>query len=73
MARVVFAEVADADMDFVVAELAAEGGTSVALKYQAKFKKLYDRLEAFPQSGAPRRRLGAGIRIGVVRPYTKGH
>ncbi len=40
MARVVFAEAADADMDFVVTELAVQGGRRVALKYQQRVGRI---------------------------------
>ena len=33
------------------------------------FKKLYEHLTDFPDSGAPRDKLGQKIRIGIVAPY----
>jgi toxin ParE1/3/4 len=33
------------------------------------FARLYRHLAAFPESGAPRPKLGSGIRIGIVSPY----
>jgi toxin ParE1/3/4 len=69
MARVVLASSADADTDFILADLAAKAGGRTAAKYDREFDQLYDRLAAHPGIGAPRSGVGRNIRIGIVSPY----
>ena len=69
MARVVFTDAADSDSDSIYADLHERAGKTTVGKYRALFKELYGRWAAFPDSGAPRPRLGRNIRIGVVSPY----
>jgi toxin ParE1/3/4 len=69
MARVVFTASADADSAFVLDDLNAKAGKLTVVKYRSLFKTLYEVLAAFPDSGAPRPRLGSEIRIGIVSPY----
>ncbi|MDE3177334.1 MAG: type II toxin-antitoxin system RelE/ParE family toxin [Pseudomonadota bacterium] len=69
MARVVVTPSADADTAEILAFLAAKAGLGVAAQYNASFERLYDHWADFPESGAPRPRVGARIRIGVVSPY----
>jgi plasmid stabilization system protein ParE len=54
VARVVITASADADAAAIFTDLASKAGASVALRYHAQFDGLYRRLEAFPESGAPR-------------------
>ena len=68
-ARIIVTEAANADTDEIQTWLAAAAGIVVALRYTAKFIALYDRISVWPDSGAPRPRLGQGIRIGIVTPY----
>ena len=44
-------------------------GGRVAGRYNADFDKIYERLADFPQSGAPRSRLGKHVRMCIVLPY----
>ncbi len=69
MARVLIAATADEDVSEILTYLAAEAGMRVAAAYLERFDALYDHLAAYPQSGAPRPRLGQQIRIGIVSPY----
>jgi toxin ParE1/3/4 len=69
MARIIVAPEADADTDGIIADLAAQAGGRVAVKYIGLFDKLYERLADHPGSGAPRPVLGTHIRIGIVSPY----
>jgi toxin ParE1/3/4 len=69
MARVLFAAPADADTAAILNYLSRTAGEATALKYSARFERLYDRLVDHPASGAPRPKLGRDIRIGVVSPY----
>lgn len=69
MARVVVTPAADLDAAQIVDFLAAHAGVGVAAKYNDAFERLYDHWANFPDSGAPRARLGADIRVGVVSPY----
>jgi toxin ParE1/3/4 len=73
VARVVIAASADADTAYIVADLAAKAGASVAARYDADLDALYRRLEQFPESGSPRPALGRLVRIGVVSPYSIIH
>ena len=61
MARVVIAAAADKDTAAIIADLIGKAG--------AEIDAFYRRLERFPESGAPRRRLGSAVRLGVVFPY----
>ena len=69
MARVVFTESADADSAAIYEDLNIAAGKRTAQKYRGLFKRLYEHLSAFPESGAPRPKLGPNIRTGVVAPY----
>ncbi len=69
MAHVVFTDSADADSAVIYADLNAKAGKRTALKYRGLFKGLYEHLAIFPESGAPRPKIGVRIRIGVVAPY----
>jgi toxin ParE1/3/4 len=69
MARLVFAAIADADTAGIIDDLAEKAGRLTALKFSALFERVYDRLERYPKSGAPRPVLGRGVRICVVAPF----
>ena len=69
MARVILAEIADADAADIIADLGDKAGESVADRYSKYFEDVYLRLEQFPAIGAPRSRLGKYTRICVVIPY----
>ena len=69
MARVIVTPSADADTAEIIAHLAAQAGYRIAGKYNASFEQLYDALADFPDSGAPRPKVGTHIRIGIVSPY----
>jgi toxin ParE1/3/4 len=61
-------EVCERRTDFIYVELRDNGGRPSVAKYRALFRRLFQRLADFPDSGAPRPKLGADIRIGVVSP-----
>ena len=69
MASIVFTAAADADAAAIFDDLYAKAGKSTVVKYRASFSALYRNLQDFPDGGAPRPRIGADIRIGVVSPY----
>lgn len=69
MARVLITDPADADSVAIIGDLTSKAGELVADRYDAEFDALYRRLEAFPESGSPRPKLGRFIRIGLVSPY----
>ncbi len=69
MARIILAPEADWDSASIIAALAEKAGERVADRYEAGFDSVYDRLAEYPQSGAPRPRLGKHVRICVVSPY----
>jgi toxin ParE1/3/4 len=69
MAPIVFTAAADADAAAIFDYLYAKAGKSTVLKYRAAFKTLYEHLANFPDSGAPRPKVGWRIRIGIVSPY----
>ncbi len=69
MARVVITSFADADTAKVINDLNKQAGADVADRYDADFDNLYQRLAQFPDSGSPRPKLGAYVRISVVSPY----
>jgi toxin ParE1/3/4 len=67
MARVVFTA-ADADAAFVLDDLHIKAGKPSVVKYRASFKMLHKHLADFPNSGAPRPKMGSNIRIGSAFP-----
>ncbi len=69
ISRLVFTALADADSAEIFAYLFASAGSKTALRYDAAFETLYDRLALFPESGAPRPALGEYIRVGIVSPF----
>lgn len=69
IARVVLTAAADADADAIYAFLNAKAGKPIAVKYRLAFRALYEHLAEFPDSGAPRPKIGSEIRIGIVHPY----
>ena len=69
MARVVLTDSADANSTVIYDDLNVAAGKRTAQKYRGLFKRLYEHLAAFPDSGAPRPKIGPDIRIGVVAPY----
>jgi toxin ParE1/3/4 len=69
MAQVISSDFANADFKKIYSDLAAQAGVATVLKYRDNFHSLYRHLAEFPQSGAPRKKLGARIRLGVVSPY----
>jgi plasmid stabilization system protein ParE len=69
MARVAFTAAADADAAFIFDDLYTKAGKSTVIKYRAALKTLYEHLAEFPESGAPRPKIGPKIRIGIVHPY----
>jgi len=69
MAVVQITASADADLADIVSDLTAKSGISTAERYAAGFDALFDRLAEYPDIGAPRPKLGAHTRIGIVPPY----
>ena len=69
MVRVAFTAAADADAAFIFDDLYTKAGKSTVIKYRAALKALYEYLVEFPDSGAPRAKIGPKIRIGIVHPY----
>ncbi len=69
MARVVVTPAADADLQQIIAHLGGNAGFRIAARYVADFERLFDHVAAFPESGSPRPKLGASIRICLVHPY----
>jgi toxin ParE1/3/4 len=69
VARVLITDPADADSAAIISDLTTKAGELVADRYEAEFDALYRRLEAFPESGSPRPKLGRFIRVGLVSPY----
>jgi len=69
VARLVITATADADIAVIIDDLTIKAGANVAARYDADFDAFYRRLERYPESGAPRRKLGPTVRVGVVFPY----
>lgn len=69
MAHVIVTPSADADTAEIIAYLDAKAGYGVAARYNASFEQLYEHLADFPESAAPRPKVGSNIRIGIVSPY----
>ena len=69
MTRLVFAPSAIADTQEILSTLVEKAGRPAAAAYFERFRSTFDRRATFPESGAPRPRLGNSIRLAVVRPY----
>jgi len=67
--RLILAPRAIADLTAISATLAEAAGKAVAIDYPRRFRSTFDRLVLNPFSGNRRSRLGAQVRIAVVRPY----
>jgi hypothetical protein len=59
---------ASEDEASILDERRTRGGTPAAAKFRTAFSACYDRLPAWPDSGASRPALGPDIRIGIVAP-----
>jgi toxin ParE1/3/4 len=57
------------DFDEILDHLTREAGQAVASKYRRALLHLFDLLDDQPALGAPQRKLGRGVRMGVVAPY----
>ena len=73
MAKVILSRLAQSDEVDIARDLTRKAGYRVAAQYAARFERLYDRLGRFPESGAPRPKIGTRVRIGVVKPFTVPH
>jgi plasmid stabilization system protein ParE len=69
MPRVLVSASAYADTVGILNYLERKAGSTTADKYEALFMAVYDRLTEYPDSYAPRRKLGPHIRAAVVAPY----
>ena len=69
MTRLALAPLAEGDLTAILTYLRSEAGSGTAEKYRSRFRETFDRLLAFPESGAPRPDFGADLRIAVVHPY----
>jgi toxin ParE1/3/4 len=68
-ARVVFSRAALNDIDALLIYLTRETGEGVAAKYRRSLSRLFAFLGDQPGLGAPRPKLGRGVRMRVVAPY----
>ena len=59
MASINFTNAAKEDSRSIFADLETKAGAYTVEKYFTEFSRLYDHLSGFPESGAPRRKLGA--------------
>jgi toxin ParE1/3/4 len=69
VARVHIVDAAEADKSEILDYLFHEAGIAVAETYAQKVARLFDDLALHPESGAPRSRLGKGIRLRLIDPY----
>lgn len=60
---------AQADVDRILDYLSERAARGVASAYCARFDRLFDQIEAFPNSGSPREQFGKDVRILVEKPY----
>jgi plasmid stabilization system protein ParE len=59
---------ADADAARIISGLNRQAGANTAGRYSETFDDLYRRLAQFPNSGALRPKLGAGVRVSLAWP-----
>ena len=70
MTRVDFSSLALADIAKILSDLNSDSGFRVAERYRRNFDRLIlSNLSVHPELCQARPRLGAHIRVGVVRPY----
>jgi plasmid stabilization system protein ParE len=69
MTTLIVAPSAQADLAAIQRYLRAEAGINVAQTYALRFLRVFEQLEQFPGSGAPRSEFGAQTRIVIVPPY----
>jgi plasmid stabilization system protein ParE len=69
MTRLIVTADAEADTADILSYLRQEAGYQVAQRYANQFRATIERLLDWPESGAPRPRLGEAVRIAVVSPY----
>ena len=69
MARILFSAQFWLDFDAVIRELAEAAGEPVARKYNLDIRRSVRQLADNPGIGAPRGKLGRGIRMLVVAPF----
>jgi toxin ParE1/3/4 len=69
MARIIFTHTASDDQACLLEYLGEKAGLRTAIKFQSRFRALFDRLTDHPASGPRRPALGANVRIGVIKPY----
>ena len=69
MTRLLVTAEAETDINDILDYLHREAGVRVAVSYGRKFAATIERLVEAPGIGAPRRALGAEVRIGIVPPY----
>jgi plasmid stabilization system protein ParE len=69
VARLIVPRETQADLDEILAHLAATAGISVALRYGERFRAAFRHLMDFPETEAMRPGLDANMRIRVVTPY----
>jgi toxin ParE1/3/4 len=61
---------ARSDFDSIMDYLDHAGGVAVTERYRLDFVAAFERLAAFPGSGSPRPKLGAHVRLLVIKPYS---
>ena len=69
MAHVDFSSTARSELRKILNGLQRRAGTPVAVNYIDAFDAAFDEIRDFPGIGAPRGKLGRGIRMLIVSPY----
>lgn len=69
MAEVISSRQARADLADILDYLSEEAGVKTARKYGELVRDIIRQLEALPESGSPRPRLGSATRLCVIDPY----
>jgi len=70
MTRLTFAPSADEDLAEIQSRVAAKFGPNTLRAQEERLNEFFDHLAAFPESCQARPRLGKGIRLGVIVPYS---
>jgi plasmid stabilization system protein ParE len=71
LARVVFAEIAQADLDGIFAWIAEQAGFEIARAYTARIERFCREMTPFPQRGTARDDIQRGLRtLGFERRAT---
>jgi toxin ParE1/3/4 len=70
MAKVTLTEQAQAELAEIITNVTREVGINAARNFRSSFFEFFQHIAAFPEACEARPKLGRGIRLGIVYPYS---